>query len=327
MSMNDNQFLTDRLQEARELSWKHFGRRITFHLPGMFVLDGITGKYPAISLTGGDCALKCDHCAGAVLNGMIQLKEPWQLVAECQTMAKQGHHGVLISGGCDEEGRLPWERFIPAIEEIRASTNLLISVHSGLVDDADAFGLKQAGVDQALIDVIGSDETFKKICHAPFGISRIQAAMESLDRAKIPIIPHIVCGIDYGRIRGEKNAVAMISRFKVEQVVIVSLMSVTGAPMERVSPPSAEAVADIIAEVRFKMPQTPVSLGCARQRGNSRLEVMAIDAGVSRLALPSDEAVERAAAYGLDIRYQKTCCSVSLDLSGPCWDGKINSPV
>jgi hypothetical protein len=37
---------------------------------------------------------------------------------------------------------------------------------------------------------------------------------------------------------------------------------------------------------------------------------LAIDAGVSRMALPSDAAIERAQAYGLDIRYRKSCCSV-----------------
>jgi hypothetical protein len=61
---------------------------------------------------------------------------------------------------------------------------------------------------------------------------------------------------------------------------------------------------------RLRMPRTPISLGCARPRGNDRLDVLAIDAGVSRMALPSDAAIERAQAYGLDIRYRKSCCSV-----------------
>jgi len=78
-------------------------------------------------------------------------------------------------------------------------------------------------------------------------------------------------------------------------------------------------VADIIAEARFKMTGTKISLGCARQRGNSRLEVLAVDAGVNRMALPSEEAIARAMDYGLDIKYQRTCCSVSQDLSGSSW--------
>jgi hypothetical protein len=50
--------------------------------------------------------------------------------------------------------------------------------------------------------------------------------------------------------------------------------------------------------------------------------MLAIDAGVNRVALPSDEAVEHARGYGLEIRFQATCCSVSEDLSGHMMQGK-----
>jgi uncharacterized radical SAM superfamily protein len=221
----------------------------------------------------------------------------------------------LISGGCNQNGRLPWDAFIPAIREIKAQTDLIISIHSGIIDDRDARTLKQAGVDQALIDVIGSDDTFRKMYHVPFGVSKIIASMEALQKAELPIIPHIVCGLDYGKVKGEKKAVAMITPFDVDQVVIVALMGIPGTPAATAAPPQAEAVADIIAEARLKMPTTRISLGCARQRGNSRMEILAVDAGINRMALPSDEAVDHAMSYGLDIRYQKTCCSVAQDLS------------
>ena len=302
--MHNRSSFTARLRAARELSWRHLGKTIIFYLPGMFRLDGAAGKYPALSITGGDCTLGCDHCQGTILNSMIPAKSPEQLVSQCRQLAAKGHHGVLVSGGCNGEGGLPWDGFYPAIKAIKAETDLFISVHCGLVDDRSAIKLKQAGVDQALIDVIGDDETFKTVYHVPFGVNRIEAAMASLQRARIPIVPHIVCGIHYGKIRGEKNAVAMISRFKVQQVVIVSLMSIPGTRMEKTCSPSPEAVADIIAEMRFAMPKTPISLGCARRRGNSRMEVMAMEAGVNRLALPSEAAVERATDYDLNIRYQ-----------------------
>lgn len=305
----------ERLQAARELSWRHLGKNITFYLPGMFRLDGATGRYPALSITGGECALGCDHCQGEILNSMIYAETADKLVAQCRRLDASGNYGVLISGGCDAEGRLPWDRFLPAIKKIKSETELFISVHSGLVDNPDALGLKQAGVDQVLIDVIGDDETFQAVYHLPFGVDRIEASMTALQRAGIPMVPHIVCGIHYGGMRGEKNAVAMISRFKVQQVAIVSLMTLPGTRMEKMRPPTPEAVADIIAEVRFAMPQVPVSLGCARQRGNRHLEELAIEAGVNHLALPSEEAVERAESYGLDIRYQETCCSVFRDRS------------
>ena len=313
--MHSSLSFTERLASARELSWRHLGKTITFYLPGMFRLDGATGKYPALSITGGECALGCDHCQGKILKSMIYAESADQLVSQCRRLAARGNYGVLISGGCNAEGRLPWDRFLPAIKKIKSETELFISVHSGLVDNPAAFRLKAAGVDQVLIDVIGDDETFNTVYHLPFGVERIEASMAALQRAGIPMVPHIVCGIHYGGMRGEKNAVAMISRFKVQQVAIVSLMTIPGTRMEKMPPPAPEAVADIIAEVRFAMPQVPVSLGCARQRGNRRLEILAIEAGVNHLALPSEEALERAEAYGLDISYQETCCSVSRDLS------------
>jgi uncharacterized radical SAM superfamily protein len=304
---------TARRKAARELSWRHHGKKITFYLPGMFRLDGARGRYPALSITGGECALGCDHCQGKILSSMICAESADKLVAQCRQLAARGNYGVLISGGCDAEGRLPWDRFLPAIEKIKSETELFISVHSGLIDDQEAFGLKAAGVDQVLIDVVGDDETLKTVFHLPFGVDRIAASMAALQRAGIPMVPHIVCGIHYGGMRGEKSAVAMIARFKVQQVAIVSLMPIAGTRMENMRPPTPEAVADIIAEVRLAMPRVPVSLGCARQRGDRRLEVLAIEAGVNHLALPSEEAVESAEAYGLHIGYRETCCSVCPD--------------
>ena len=78
-------------------------------------------------------------------------------------------------------------------------------------------------------------------------------------------------------------------------------------------------MAEIIAEARIMMPDVRISLGCARRRGDSRLEMLAIDAGVNRIAIPSEEALEHAEKYGLEIRYQRTCCSVSKDISGAEW--------
>lgn len=267
-----------------------------------------------LSITGGACALECDHCRGRLLERMIPVKSPDALVERCRSLAAGGIRGVLISGGCDAEGRLPWGRFMGAIRAVKAETDLFVSVHSGLVDDRDAQGLKQAGVDQALIDVVGCDETLRTVFHLPFGVARIEAALAALARVGLAVVPHIVCGIHYGEMRGEKAAVEVISRFPVHQVVIVSLMPLPGTVMAKAVPPSAEAVADIIAEVRFAMPRTPVSLGCARERGNPRLEVMAVDAGVNRLALPSAEAASRAGFYGLEIRRRETCCSVDRNL-------------
>jgi uncharacterized radical SAM superfamily protein len=303
------------IEKSRELSWRHLGREITFYLPGMFIYHDRSGRYPAISVTGSECALSCDHCRSKILAPMIPAVTPDQLLKRCLQLDKNGTLGVLISGGCDAGGRLPWKAFIPAIKQIKSRTDLFISIHSGLIDFETARALKDAGVDQALIDVIGDDQTFQEIYHVGFGVARIYDSLDALQRADLAIVPHIVCGLYYGKIRGEKKAIEMISRFgAVEQVVIVALMRLRGTPLWHTPPVAAEAVAEIIAETRFRMPPIRISLGCARQRGNVRMEILAIEAGVNRMAIPSDEAVARAKELGLKISFQRTCCSVTREV-------------
>ena len=299
------------LEAARRISWENFGKQITFYIPGMFFCNGIKGKYPGISITGNQCSLSCDHCGALILKTMIPTESPEELLKKCIQLEKKGNYGVLLSGGCTKKGKLPWQKFIPTIAEIKRKTNLFISIHSGLIDYRDALALKTAGVDQALIDVVGNDETYKKVYHVPFGVVEIQKAMEALQKAGLPTVPHVVCGLDYGRITGEEQALEMISQFPVDQVVIVSLMNLTGTKMEKIIPPDAHDVAHIIAKARTLMPETCISLGCARQRGNVLMETYAIDAGINRMALPSEEAILRAKFHDLEIRYQKTCCSVT----------------
>jgi len=178
-------------------------------------------------------------------------------------------------------------------------------------------------VDQALIDVIGNDETYQKVYHVPFGVAEIEKTLAALQEASLNTVPHVVCGLDYGRISGEEKALEMISRFSVAQVVIVSLMTLSGTKMEKAFPPDACDVAHIISKARALMPETCISLGCARQRGNVLMETLAIDAGINRMALPSEEAIARAKHHGLEIRYQKTCCSVTKDFSSQSWNDSV----
>lgn len=311
--------LDEKLAAAREASWELHGRKITFYLPGMFLCDGVRGSYPALSITGKNCELDCDHCRGSLLSTMIPAEDPETLVGKCLRLAGRGVFGVLISGGCDREGRLPWADFLEAVREVKDRTGLYVSVHSGLVDRKTALALAEARVDQALIDVVGDDDTYRSICHVPFGVERIVESMKHLRDAGLALAPHIVCGLRYGKIHGEKKAACIIGGFRPEQLVVVSYMKIPGIGADRFRLPSAEDVAGVIADARLSAPEARVSLGCARERGNSRIDVLAVDAGVNRMALPSDEAVERARYYGLEIRYQRTCCSVSRDLSSESW--------
>ena len=302
----------DLLCRAREISWRRFGKKVIFYLPGMFRCGDERGRYPAISITGSRCQLQCDHCNATILEPMIHAETPEDLVQKCLMVHRRGDIGCLVTGGSDDAGRLPWDRFIDAIKEVKGQTDLKISVHSGLIDVGTAQRLKEAGVDQALIDVIGDDDTLRQVYHLPFGTEAIEESLAALSDAGLEVVPHIVAGLHYGEIRGEYRAIEMIAERPPSTMVIVVLMSLRNTSMHTAQPPDPDEVARIFATARIRMPDTLISLGCARPRNayGFRIDERAIDAGVNRIAVQSDPAIRRAEMYGLETVFKYTCCSV-----------------
>jgi uncharacterized radical SAM superfamily protein len=278
----------------------------------MFVVDGRRGRYRAVSITGSRCELDCEHCKGSLLKTMAHAPTPEDLLRLGRAAAERGDHGVLVTGGCDHAGRLPWKSFLPVIERLRSETDLIITVHAGQTDRATATALKAAGVRQALVDVIGDDATARDVYHLPEGTASIRRTMESLAHAELEIVPHILFGIHYGREIGERTALEMLKDFPLKKYVVVVLMPATGTPMESVEPPPPERVAAFIAECRLELPDLTASLGCARPRGRYRrsLDPLAIKAGVNSIAIPSDRALAEAKERGLEVTFHETCCSL-----------------
>ncbi|MFH1101010.1 MAG: radical SAM protein [Methanobacteriota archaeon] len=306
--MNDLQKL---IENARCLSWQMFGKQIIFYHPGMFRYGDVWGRYPAISITGKRCELHCEHCKAKLLESMIAVTTPDELIETCRRMKERGDVGCLLTGGFRKDGTLPWNDFIPAIRTIKETTKLFVSIHSGIVDFQTARKLKSAGVNQALLDIIGDEETLKNVYHADFELKKIKMSLAALQQAGIPTVPHIVIGLNHGEIKGEYQAIQIIKQYNPEALVFVSLMPLPGTPMERSVPPSPQEIARVIATARIEIPTVPFSLGCARERGNEEIDVLAIDCGVNRIALPSEKAIEQAKKYGLKITWEKSCCSVS----------------
>jgi uncharacterized radical SAM superfamily protein len=305
--------INDPLSQARDRSWKRFGKRITLYLPGMFVLDGKTGKYPAISITGAECALQCDHCAGKILEPMPVAVTPEGLVEACLRAAEQGAEGVLITGGSDAQGRLPWEPFLGAIREVKERTSLHLSIHAGMVERETASALKAAGVDQALLDVVGDEQTLREVMHMEGGETLVRRSLDALCEAGLEIVPHVIMGLRFGQLSGERRALEILRDYPMRLLVWVGFMPLRGTPMAETPPLPIEDAGTLLAESRILFPDTEISLGCAKPRGFYRmaLERLALDAGVNRMALYSEETVAYARSLGLDVDFQPTCCSMA----------------
>jgi hypothetical protein len=298
---------------ARELSWRNIGKELQTYIPGRMVYDKKMGKYPTISITGRACALNCDHCQRKILGYMIPAATPELLDKELTKASERGDVGALVSGGSRKDGTLPWEEFIPTIKRIKKETRLKISVHTGLIDKRTAMALKDAGVDEFLIDVIGDEATMKRVYHLGVGMRKMRDSVKALAATGVPLIPHIVFGLNYGKVSGEFKALEMVAKARPYAVVIVVLIPIKGSPMGGLRPPDPQDVMRFLANVRLRLPRTPVALSCARPTGRHRevLDALAVDAGVSRIAMPAKSALRKAKGYGLKIKNYRTCCSKS----------------
>ncbi len=299
------------IREAGRIARREQGNGVGFYVPGMFVYDGRRGRFPAISLTGRECGLSCEHCRGRLLLTMTPATRPGELLGAAKRAEAGGALGILVSGGCDREGRLPWELFLDDLAGIKEETDLFVSVHAGFVDRAQAGGLAAAGVDLAMMDIIGDDETAQNVYHLS-SRRQVEESLAALVEAGLEAAPHVVVGLNRGRMGGEEAAVEMIAAAGLEKIVFVVLMPLKKTGMEGLSPVPVEEAVKLMARTRLAHPRTAQHLGCAKPRGvyHRELDCLALRAGVNRIAIPAPEAVDLAEEMGLEAVWAETCCAL-----------------
>ena len=267
--------------------------------------------FPSISITGSSCALKCKHCNGRVLDTMVPSMTPEGLFDFCVKLKKNGAIGCLISGGCLPDGSVPIHKFIDSIAKIKQELGLTVVVHTGVIDLPTAKRLKAAGVDAALIDIIGSDETIREIYHLDVTVSDYEQSLQAFHASGIPFVPHVLVGLHYGKLKGELEALKMIAKYSPSAVITIAFMPIHGTPMENVNPPEPADIARILASARLLLPETPIVLGCMRPKGDPRkkIDLLAVKAGVDAIAFPVEDAIQLAESLNLDISFSSLCCS------------------
>jgi hypothetical protein len=244
---------------------------------------------------------------------MIPATTPKRLWDLCVKINESGGKGCLISGGSLRDGSVPLMDFIPTVKRVKHELKLDIAIHTGIVYPRLAEALADADIDAAMIDIIGSSETIKNIYHLNLTTHAFDRSLSLLEQNQIPIVPHIVVGIHYGRIKGERKALQIISRHRSAAIVIVALMPIYQTSMEKLRPPSPLDIARVMLASKFIMPNTPIILGCVRPRGEhkSQTDMLAIRAGVSGIAYPSEEGYYFAKKTGLDIKFSEECCALA----------------
>jgi lipoyl synthase len=293
---------------------------IIFHTPGFrgYKTDehdnqGVE-EFVSVSITGTACSLNCEHCNTKVLRGMTDLRRfDGSLYDLCESLAEGGTHGVLISGGSDLKGRVPLLPHIADLKRIRSELGMAVRVHVGLPDEETCAALGEVDLDGAMIDIIGHCDTIREIYHLDADPEDYEDSLSWLEKYRVPMVPHIVLGLHYGKMLGEESALEMIVRHPPKLLALVVLMSISKTAMANVPPPSLSEIGAFFVKTRKAFPSTPVMLGCARPMGTMKVEIdrLAVDAGLNGIAFPAKGIVEYVRQTGLHPQFVNACCGVT----------------
>jgi hypothetical protein len=304
--------------EAFRLRKTHFGKELTFSIPGTISYHDNTfpfqkDRFAAISITGNHCDLRCGHCKGKILESMIPAEDPETLLQIFERQKSHGALGVLISGGANQNGEVPLKRFVPSIRAIKEKDpQFKVIVHTGLVQKETAKELKEARVDQILIDVIGDNDTIREVYHLNKRVEDYEEALWMLKEMGHRLAPHIIIGHHFGEIRGEWKALEMVTQVGVETIVLVVIKPLHPSMKHKFKIPKPEETSKISAIARVLNPTIPIRMGCIRPAHpwKAKMEKGFIDSGINTIAYPLQGTIDYAKDIGLETKFIEMCCSL-----------------
>ncbi len=320
-ALEDAEFDAQLVADMQANAHNVLGREIRFSTPTFkeFESSELSGcgknSFPAFSITAGGCALNCDHCQKKILEPMIPATKPEMLDQKVRDLIMlQDLQGFLLSGGSNLRNEIKYERYFPVVEKLKRDfPHLKIAIHTALTDEASAKRMESAGVDTAMMDVIGAQETIKQVYKLDRPVADFEATLAALCSTKMEISPHIVIGLHYGQLLGEANALDICARYDIQALVLVVIMPFYSKPGTFVTPSTTD-VGRIFLEARKRMGDKSVLLGCARPAGMHKrvTDAYAVMAGLDGIAFPADGALASCQLIGRKHHQEHACCSIKL---------------
>ena len=301
MNLSDDD-LEQLSKEARKLSWTKFGNSIKIYYPNKF--------FPSISITGTECKQSCLYCDKHYLENMVSITEPKKLEEFAFKLEKNGGKGMLISGGYDEEARVPISPYLDSISKIKSKTNLKINLHCGLVNKDQAKAISEAKVDKISFDIITDDKVISELIrHGKKSDDYLQSYKELVNTG-LEVIPHICIGLYYGTEKGNFDAINAALNFNPKLIVFLGLIPTKGTPMENSPILDSNLLSKMLIYTRLKAPLIEQSLGCMRVR-LLEYEIAALNSGINRIAVPKSKTLDYIKEkLNLEIKKENQCCAI-----------------
>jgi hypothetical protein len=230
------------------------------------------------------------------------------LIETCRRLRDEGAIGVLLSGGSARDGSiLNLRERVEAIRRVKAETGLLLNIHPGLMDEATAGALAP------VLDFVSLEIPSTAAIHSVFGLNATTedyvATYHRLRSAGMHVVPHVA--VYDGTEAWLLEPLAGVPH--PETIVVIIFAPTRGTPMAEAAPPTPAMVGNVIGRISGMFPDTEIALGCMRPRGKElrvALELAALDAGATRMELPSRSTLEIAQSRGYGVVQYDTCCAL-----------------
>lgn len=222
---------------------------------------------------------------------------------------------MLLTGGSNHRNEVEYDAYYPVIRRIKdAFPTFRIAMHTALVDRDIALRMEASGIDAAMMDVIGAQDTISQVYHLRRAVADFERSLEHLTATSMKVVPHIVIGLHYGRMLGEWRALDIVAHHRPSALVLVVVMPFYAPAARPFVTPDPGQVGRFFIEARERLPDMPLLLGCARPAGHAKAQIdaYAVMAGLNGIAHPADGMVELAMRLGRDVRVTPACCSIAV---------------
>lgn len=252
----------------------------------------------SLSVTGRDCALNCRHCNKKFLKPMCRFGEK----------LKPKITSILISGGCDKDGKVPILKFTKEIKQLKSTYK--INAHVGLVDSEEAQKIARI-VDTVSFDFVSEPRIIKEIYKLDKKLTDYYQSLRNLQKV-VEVYPHITLGLWKGRINWEYEAVdLLVKKFGFGKIIFNVFIPTAGSELERQEPPTITSLDKYFQYLKINYPRLDKRLGCMRPGGKYRekLDELALLSGFKVITRPSKKVIELAQNLGYKIFWQGQCCT------------------
>ncbi|MBD3350346.1 MAG: hypothetical protein GF364_02565 [Candidatus Lokiarchaeota archaeon] len=291
----------------QEISTQNFDNIITIFIPG--------SGFKSLSVTGNSCELSCEHCDRKYLEIMLDVSDESKLKEKLDQLVLKDYNGCLVSGGCTEDGKVPFLKLRNTLKEYRKNTNLIFNYHTGLLNEGEIKEFRQLDPHIVSFDFTLDNEIIHNIYHLNLKSAEdYKKTFNLLKENNIRVIPHITIGLNYGCVKKEFDSLVYLRDYKHDLIVFIILIPPVNNSAFRLV--KKNELLDILVVARLMFPKTELSLGCMRPRGRNHQEYenFAIKAGINRMVIPSKETLDLLKKESYNILKFNACCAVPLDL-------------